>query len=76
MRVLLIGVAAALLTAGCGQKGPLYLPDKKGSVVTAAPGGASPASSAPAAVQPAQPGAATQKKGDQDGSTQQPQQPH
>jgi predicted small lipoprotein YifL len=26
------GIALALLY-GCGQKGPLYLPDKKGSVV-------------------------------------------
>ena len=27
-------VAAALLLGGCGQKGPLYLPEKKGAVVT------------------------------------------
>jgi predicted small lipoprotein YifL len=25
---------AALLLAGCGQKGPLYLPDQTGEVVT------------------------------------------
>jgi predicted small lipoprotein YifL len=34
-------VAAAVL-AGCGQKGPLYLPDKGGEVVTR-PGGGQPA---------------------------------
>ena len=27
-------VGACLVTAGCGQKGPLYLPDKNASVVT------------------------------------------
>jgi len=28
---------AALSCGGCGQKGPLYLPDKGGKVVTSAP---------------------------------------
>jgi predicted small lipoprotein YifL len=28
---------AALAAGGCGQKGPLYLPDKVGKVVTSAP---------------------------------------
>jgi len=28
---------AALAAGGCGQKGPLYLPDKGGKVVTSAP---------------------------------------
>ena len=31
-------MAAAAVLAGCGQKGPLYLPDKGGAVVTR-PGG-------------------------------------
>jgi len=43
---------AALGAGGCGQKGPLYLPDKGGKVVTSAPG-ASPAQPAPAAATPA-----------------------
>ena len=30
----LIGMAALLLAAACGQKGPLYLPDEGGEVVT------------------------------------------
>lgn len=38
------GIALALLY-GCGQKGPLYLPDKKGSVVK--PATASPDASRP-----------------------------
>ena len=36
--------AGALVLAGCGQKGPLYLPEKGGAVVTA-----------PAATTPGQP---------------------
>jgi len=43
--------AACVAAAGCGQKGPLYLPDKNASVVTR-PAGAT--TSAPAA-QPAPP---------------------
>ena len=43
---------ALALLGGCGQKGPLYLPDKGGAVVTpppATPGAApAPAQSAPA----------------------------
>jgi len=35
-------LAATLALAGCGQKGPLYLPEKGGTVVTA-PAPASPA---------------------------------
>lgn len=35
MRLQLAGAAlAALLLAACGQKGPLYLPDQTGEVVT------------------------------------------
>jgi predicted small lipoprotein YifL len=63
MRVFLIGVAAALLMAGCGQKGPLYLPDKNHTKVT-------PAAAQP---QPAQPGTTTPKKDDPDDTTPRPQ---
>lgn len=63
MRVLLLtGVAAALVTAGCGQKGPLYLPDKTHTAVT--PNGTQPP--------PAQPGTPTQKKNDKDDNSQPP----
>jgi len=46
---------AALAAGGCGQKGPLYLPDKGGKVVTSAPAASAPASApaAPAAPKPA-----------------------
>ena len=44
-------MAAAAMLAGCGQKGPLYLPDKGGAVVTR-PGG-----------QAQQPGAQSQPAG-------------
>jgi predicted small lipoprotein YifL len=46
---------AALLLAGCGQKGALYLPDKQGAVVTSAPATATPAPG-PAVPQPKKPG--------------------
>jgi diaminopimelate decarboxylase len=49
-------LAAALALAGCGQKGPLYLPEKGGAVVTApatAPPAPPPAPAAPG--QPPQP---------------------
>jgi predicted small lipoprotein YifL len=39
MRSLLLLAIAGVL-AGCGQKGPLYLPDKGGEVVTRPGGGA------------------------------------
>jgi predicted small lipoprotein YifL len=32
-----LAAALALALAGCGQKGPLYLPDKGGTVVTTPP---------------------------------------
>ena len=35
-------MAAIALLAGCGQKGPLYLPDKGGEVVTRPGGGQQP----------------------------------
>jgi predicted small lipoprotein YifL len=43
---------AALAAGGCGQKGPLYLPDKGGKVVTSAPA-ATPTQPAPPARAPA-----------------------
>jgi len=49
-----LGCLAALLLAGCGQKGALYLPDKKGAVVTSAPASAAPAPP-PATAQPKKP---------------------
>ena len=56
----LSALGAALLAAGCGQKGPLYLPDRNAPVVTApatqpqpSPGESAPASPAQApAAQP------------------------
>ena len=49
----LIAAGAALLaTSGCGQKGPLYLPDKGAAVVTSAPA-AGQAKPAPPATAPA-----------------------
>jgi predicted small lipoprotein YifL len=50
-------VAVALILAGCGQKGPLYLPDKGGQVVTSP--AAAPAS-APAQAPQSTPGEAPQ----------------
>ena len=50
-------LAAALTVAGCGLKGPLYLPEKPGPVTTR-PGSAAPASApatAPATATPAAP---------------------
>jgi hypothetical protein len=44
-------VTAALLLGGCGQRGPLYLPEKSGTVVTPRP---SPPAPVPAG-QPQQP---------------------
>ena len=35
MRFLLVGVSVALLAAGCGQRGPLYLRDSPPAGVTA-----------------------------------------
>jgi predicted small lipoprotein YifL len=49
MKILVfIGCSVALLLGGCGQKGALYLPDKKGAVVTSAPAPAPPPATAPA----------------------------
>jgi predicted small lipoprotein YifL len=49
MRRLLTMTLLACLLGACGQKGPLYLPDKNGSVVT------TPAASPPPAQAPATP---------------------
>jgi predicted small lipoprotein YifL len=54
-------VAACVAAAGCGQKGPLYLPDKNAAVVTRPAGAttAAPAAQpAPAAAPPANGGTA------------------
>jgi predicted small lipoprotein YifL len=69
-RALTAGLVLALLLAACGQKGPLYLPDKKPAAVTppAAAPAAAPAAT-PATPAPAQP---TQKKSDDQDSDSQP----
>ena len=54
-RLVLTGCLAALLLAGCGQKGALYLPDKKGAVVTSAPATAAPAPATPQPKKPSDP---------------------
>jgi len=63
-----VAAAAALLTVGCGQKGPLYLPDKNAKVVTtpAAP---------PASAVPAAPPAPKPRPNGQDPDSPQPQPP-
>jgi hypothetical protein len=60
----LLAAAAAGLVSACGQKGPLYLPDKGGAVVTSP----APQSAPPAAPAPAPPASTPQKKqnGDDD----------
>jgi predicted small lipoprotein YifL len=64
MRAAALVLAAVILPlAGCGQKGPLYLPDKQAAVVTSAPAPA-PAPNAPAA---------PKKATDQDGDSAPPQ---
>jgi len=42
----------SVAAAGCGQKGPLYLPDKNASVVTRPAGSAPQPSSSPASQTP------------------------
>ncbi len=46
-----VAVCAALVLAGCGQKGPLYLPEKGGAVVTT-PAQAPPPTPTPAGQPP------------------------
>ena len=60
---MLVGCVSVVI-AGCGQKGPLYLPDKNASVVTRpAPAGAN----TPAPAEPA-PAAPPQQRDDKDKS--------
>lgn len=47
-------VCGSVAAAGCGQKGPLYLPDKNASVVTRPAGANNPAAAEPAPAQPQQ----------------------
>jgi predicted small lipoprotein YifL len=63
LRVWLMAAGAALIACACGQKGPLYLPDKGGTVVTSTP------------AQPTTPASATPKTGDKDKDPDQDQQP-
>jgi predicted small lipoprotein YifL len=58
MRAAALLSAVSLLLAACGQKGPLYLPDKHAGVVTSAP------APAPAPATPAAPKKATDPDGD------------
>jgi diaminopimelate decarboxylase len=48
-----LAASVALALAGCGQKGPLYLPEKGGAVVTSP--AATPPAPPPAPVPPGQP---------------------
>jgi predicted small lipoprotein YifL len=54
MKTAALMAAIALLLSGCGQKGPLYLPDANGAVVTSGPAAATPAPP-PATAQPKKP---------------------
>jgi predicted small lipoprotein YifL len=76
-RAWLLLALASFAAGGCGQKGPLYLPDKVGKVVTSAPPAsppqtaptpATPATSAPPGAEPAvaPPPKPTDKDKDQD----------
>ena len=64
----IVGACAVLAAAACGQKGPLYLPDQNGSVVTR------PAGSTGGAAQPAPQGAPdpSKQQKDQDEQSQPP----
>ena len=66
---LIVALSIALAAGGCGQKGPLYLPDKNAKVVATAPAAsatpATPAGAQPATA-PAQPAPKPNDK-DQDG---------
>lgn len=60
---LLVSAGCAMMLAGCGQKGALYLPEGQRNVAVtpaaATPAAATPAAATPAAVTPATPAAAT-----------------
>jgi len=64
-RAWLPAAGAVLLVCGCGQKGPLYLPDKGGKVVTSPPAATAAQPAAPAPATPAAPKPADKDK-DQD----------
>jgi predicted small lipoprotein YifL len=72
-------LAAVALLGGCGQKGPLYLPDKPAAVVTpaAAPPGAAPVTTtnapAPQESAPPPPQTGPAKKPNKDENAQPPQ---
>lgn len=51
----LLAGGAALLLAGCGLKGALYLPDKNAQVVTTPAAQSTPAPSTPATAAPQKP---------------------
>lgn len=64
----------ALMLAGCGQKGALYLPEKGGTVVSPAAPSAPPATAQPApATAPAPAATPPAKKTDPDDGSQPPQ---
>jgi predicted small lipoprotein YifL len=70
---------AALAAGGCGQKGPLYLPDKGARVVTSPPAAsqpqpaaAPPATAPPANAPPAAPGTPKPTERDKDQDSQPP----
>ena len=66
-RAAVLAAGAAVLATGCGQKGPLYLPDQNPTVVT------TPAAEpAPAPPQPAPPNSQPPKKPDDQGEAQSP----
>ncbi|HTV78692.1 MAG TPA: lipoprotein [Steroidobacteraceae bacterium] len=51
LTVMLLGTGLALVLAGCGQRGPLYIPDRNARVVTR-PASASAPASAPSSAPP------------------------
>jgi predicted small lipoprotein YifL len=60
-------LAASLLFAGCGQRGPLYLPSTPASPAAQPPRGTAPTATTPAAAQAA-PGATTDARIDDEGA--------
>ncbi|HEV2229951.1 MAG TPA: lipoprotein [Steroidobacteraceae bacterium] len=72
-RAWLLAALSALALGGCGQKGPLYLPDKGGKVVTRAPAATEAQPPPPANEAPAAP--ATPKPIDKDKDQEQDSQP-
>jgi predicted small lipoprotein YifL len=61
-----LSIAAMLLAGGCGQKGPLYLPDKNKSAVP--PSAAAPAPAPAPATAPVPDKDPRDKNGDESGS--------